>query len=373
MLSVVVPVYNEEKNVEELVKRIKAVLTNIEYEIVFVDDSVDNTPQIIENMAMKDEKIKFIHRNNKTGLSSAVIEGFEIAKGDIIAVMDGDLQHPPEILNEMIKALYKGADIVIPSRFIPGGDDGGLNLFRKLISAGARYMAKALLKKVRKFSDPTSGIFMFRREIINNKMLRAIGWKILMEILVIGEYKNPVEIPYKFCDRGFGKSKMSLKIQMDYIVHLFSLINRSKEDKRFYYFCMIGLSGVLVDMSVFILICHIFPKITVKTTSAISASVAIISNYILNSLITWGDKIEYKLKIKNELFNLKFIKYAAVCFTGVLIKFTVLLIIYNFLKFNKYLGNFIGIFCASFFNYYMSKYYVFEFNERKKIKYRRSL
>lgn len=373
MLSVVVPVYNEQKNIEELVRRIEKALINIEYEIVFIDDSIDNTPQIIKNIAIKDEKVKLKHRDNKTGLSSAVIEGFEISNGDIIAVMDGDLQHPPELLYEMSKAIYEGADIVVPSRFIPGGDDGGLNLFRKLISAGARYMAKVLLKKVRKFSDPTSGIFMFRREVIKEKKLCSIGWKILMEILVIGEYYVSVEIPYKFCNRNFGKSKMSLKVQIEYIFHLLSLINRSKEDKRFYCFCAVGLLGVLVDMSVFFLMGTIFPIVPVKTDAIISASVAIVSNYIFNNLITWRDKIGYKSEIVNELFNLKFVKYILVCFTGIFIKFVALLVFYNILKFNKYTGNYIGILCASLSNYYMSKYYVFEVNEYENVKYRGSV
>ncbi len=373
MLSVVVPVYNEQNNIEELVRRIEKALMNIEYEIIFIDDSIDNTLEIIKSIAIKDEKVKFKHRENREGLSSAVIKGFDIARGDIIAVMDGDLQHPPEILYEMIEVIYKGADIVIPSRFMPGGNDGGLNLFRRLISAGARYIAKILLKKTRKFSDPTSGIFMLKRTVIKDKKLCAIGWKILMEILVIGEYENSIEIPYKFCNRNFGKSKMSLKVQIDYIIHLLNLINRSKEDKRFYCFCIIGLLGILVDMSVFSLIGITFPIITVKIAAIISASVAIISNYSLNNIITWGDKIENGIKIQKKLFDLKFIKYVLVCFAGIFIKFISLLIFYNIFKLNKYTGNFIGIFCASFSNYYMSKFYVFEANEYKKIKYKGSV
>jgi dolichol-phosphate mannosyltransferase len=367
MLSVIIPVYNEGINIEELVKRIEKTLINIEYEIIFVDDSTDTTTEIIKCISTKDEKVKFEHRENKDGLSSAVVKGFEIAKGDIMAVMDGDLQHPPEILSDMIDTIYKGADIVVPSRFIPGGNDGGLNLFRKLVSAGARYMAKILLKKTRIFSDPTSGIFMFKNEVIEGKELCTVGWKILMEILVIGEYENSAEIPYKFCSRNFGKSKMSLKVQIDYIIHLLSLIKRSKEDKRFYSFCSIGLLGVFVDMSIFALMSFMFPTMHVKTAGIISTSVAIISNYILNNSITWGDKIENKPKMKNELFNVKFIKYVMVSFTGIFIKFIILLIFYSMLKFNKYIGNLIGILCSSFSNYYMSKYYVFEVNKHNKI------
>ncbi len=375
MLSVIIPVYNEAKNIEELVRRIKKTLINIEYEIIFMDDSIDNTTDIIKAIADKDEKVKFEHRNNKVGLSSAVVRGFDIAKGNIIAVMDGDLQHPPEILEDMVKTISEGADIVVPSRFIPGGSDGGLNIFRKLISATARYMGKFLLEKIRPFSDPTSGMFMFKKKIIQDKKLCTVGWKILMEVLVIGEYENSVEIPYKFCNRNFGDSKMSLKVQLQYIFHLLSLLKRSEEDKRFYFFCLVGLSGVFVDMGTFALMGFIMPLISVNINGIISTALAIISNYILNNSITWRDKdkTHNKLKIKNQLFNIKFVKYVLVSSVGIFIKLMALIVFYNLFKFNKYAGNFIGIICCSFFNYYMSKYYVFKINKCKKAKYKRLL
>ncbi|WPC43604.1 glycosyltransferase family 2 protein [Clostridium sp. JS66] len=367
MLSVIIPVYNEMENIKELVKRIEKTLLNEEYEIIFIDDSIDNTTEVIKSIAIEDKKVKFSHRETKNGLSSAVVEGFKISNGDIVAVMDGDLQHPPEILSDMINAIHRGADVVVPSRFIPGGDDGGLNLFRKLVSAGARYMAKILLKKIRNFSDPTSGIFMLKKQIINEKKLCTVGWKILLEILVIGEYNNPVEIPYKFCNRNSGKSKMSLKVQMDYIVHLLSLISRSREDKRFYSFCAVGLIGVFIDMSVFALIGVILPAIYVKVAAVISAVIAVVSNYILNNSITWGDKLKNQMQLTNKFFGMKFIKYVMVSLIGILMKFIILLIFYNMFGLNKYIGNFIGILCSSFSNYYMSKFYVFEINRFKNV------
>lgn len=228
MLSIIIPVYNEKKNIKELVRRIENALEYKDYEIIFVDDSNDETTSIIMNLTKQDDKVKLIHREGKKGLSSAVIEGFQEAKGDVFSVMDGDLQHPPEIVPVMLSKINEGADVVIPSRFVKGGSDGGLNLFRKLVSGTARYMGKVLFKKLRKVSDPTSGIFMIKKSVIYGKNLSDIGWKILIEILVMGEYNNLVEIPYKFNTRNSGESKMSVVVQAQYLKHLFSLLLRSK-------------------------------------------------------------------------------------------------------------------------------------------------
>lgn len=228
MLSIVIPVYNEKKNINEVAKRIEDALKDNEYEIVFVDDSIDETTNVIMSLAKQDSRVKLIHREGKKGLSSAVIEGFQLAKGDVISVMDGDLQHPPEILPDMLLKIHEGADVVIPSRFVKGGSDGGLNLFRKFVSATARYIGKVLFKKLRNISDPTSGIFMLKKSVIAGKSLSDIGWKILIEILIMGEYNKVVEIPYEFNTRNSGESKMNITVQAQYLKHLYSLLLRTK-------------------------------------------------------------------------------------------------------------------------------------------------
>lgn len=174
MLSVVVPTFNEGKNIRNLVTQIDAALKGIDYEIVFVDDSKDDTPEVILKVAEDFPAVRLEHRENGTGLATAVLRGFEIAKGDYLACMDADLQHPPIVLKYMYKALESGADFCIPSRLIPGGDDGGLNWYRKFVSGTARKIGQWMLPCLRKISDPTSGLFMFRREVIANANLQPI-------------------------------------------------------------------------------------------------------------------------------------------------------------------------------------------------------
>lgn len=225
-LSVVVPTFNESGNVENLVNQIGSALNGIDYDIVFVDDSSDNTPEILEKLSRENMHVKYEHREGESGLATAVIRGFNIADGDFLACMDADLQHPPAILRPMYAALMSGADFCIPSRLIKGGSDGGLNLYRKFVSGTARWMGKAALPCLRNVSDPTSGLFMFRKKVLDGADLQPIGWKIMVEVLAMTDYHLIVEIPYEFHDRNSGESKLSKKVTFQYIEQLKNLMHR---------------------------------------------------------------------------------------------------------------------------------------------------
>lgn len=227
-LSVVVPTFNEAGNVEELAHQVGEALEGIDYNIWFIDDSNDNTPGVLKELCDKDTHCRYHHREGaeQTGLATAVIEGFNMADGDFLACMDADLQHPPAILRPMYAAMLSGADMCIPSRLIKGGSDGGLNIIRKFVSGTARWMGKAALSSLRKISDPTSGLFMFRKEMLEGAELQPIGWKIMVEVLAMCEYRLIVEIPYEFHDRNSGESKISKKVTLQYIEQLKSLRGR---------------------------------------------------------------------------------------------------------------------------------------------------
>lgn len=226
-----VPTFNEAENVGDLVDQIDSALKGIEHEVIFVDDSRDNTPEIIKEVMKENPNVRMKHRVGETGLATAVLEGFKMAAGDYIAVMDADLQHPPEILCCMYYCLETGFDFCVPSRFIPGGSDGGLKIHRKFVSGVARYIGKILAPSLRKISDPTSGLFMFRREVIENADLQPIGWKILIEVLAMGTYQTVVEIPYKFQNRLAGDSKLSFDVTIEYLKQVIGLMKRGKRQR----------------------------------------------------------------------------------------------------------------------------------------------
>lgn len=220
MISIIIPTYNEAGNIRKIIDAIRKELSGRKFEIIVVDDdSPDQTWKIVKDMAKAKNypNLKIIRRKNERGLSSAVITGFKNSKGEVIGVIDADLSHPPELMNKMIDECDKN-DIVIASRYVKKGKEE-MNIFRKAVSKGATLMAKPLTK----VSDPMSGYFFFRRKVIKNADLRPKGYKILLEILVKGDYKKHKEIHFVFGKRYHGKSKLGAKVYIDYISHLIKL------------------------------------------------------------------------------------------------------------------------------------------------------
>ena len=212
-----------------LTNQIDYALRGLDYEVIFVDDSTDDTPDAIKRVMEENPKVRMHHRETEKGLATAVLKGFSLASGDYIAVMDADLQHPPAILRSMYAVMETGVDFCVPSRFIPGGSDGGLGPYRKLVSGVARYIGKMMLPSLRKITDPTSGLFMFRKKVIEGADLRPIGWKIMVEVLAMGTYRTVVEIPYKFQARPAGESKLSSKVTIEYLKQVFELMKRGRK------------------------------------------------------------------------------------------------------------------------------------------------
>lgn len=354
MLSVVVPTFNEKNNVAPLVQQIGATLEGVTpYEIIFVDDSVDETPQILERLCGVYEHIRYFHRTEEKGLASAVVKGFFLAKGDVLAVMDADLQHPPGLLADMFRAIQDGADMVLPSRNIKGGQDEGLNWFRKLASTTAKLAGKVLLPSLRGISDPTSGYFMLRREVIEGVELKPVGWKILMEVLVMGHHNKVVEVPYAFQKRLEGESKISMQVTLQYFAHIFSLLMRSERERRFYAFMLVGMSGVVVDMGVFALISSIV-KWPANVYATVSALAAMCSNYFLNRNLTFKSVSSRTL----GQVGCEFLKFAGVSGIGILLK-NAFVYILTLVGTSGIAANFIGILAAALGNYFLSKRWVF--------------
>jgi len=204
----------------------------INYDILFVDDSTDSTPEVLEAVSSERPNVSYIHRENEKGLATAVLLGFRKAGGDYLACMDADLQHPPEILLPMYVALEAGADMCIPSRLIPGGSDGGLNWYRKFISGTARKIGQIMLPCLRKISDPTSGLFMFRRNIIADADMRPIGWKIMIEVIATSRFSKIIEIPYTFAERLSGESKIDSQATVQYLKQCVDLNKRAVKDNN---------------------------------------------------------------------------------------------------------------------------------------------
>ncbi len=207
-LSLVIPTYNEEKNIQKLIKKIQKEFkeNKINGEIIIVDDnSPDKTGIILDSLKRKQKNLKIIHRKEKMGLSSAILEGWKAADGEILGVMDADLSHPPEKIKELFKTIENGAvDFVVGSRYVKNGKINGWSFKRKLISKSATLLARTCTK----IKDPMSGFFMIKKECIEREKINSKGFKILLEIITKANYKKIKEIPIIFTNRVEGKSKI---------------------------------------------------------------------------------------------------------------------------------------------------------------------
>lgn len=220
-VSIVIPTFNERDNLPILIQRIDRALNGTICEIIVVDDdSPDGTWKRAEELRDKYKNLRVLRRTDKRGLSSAVLDGFEIAKGNILGVIDADLSHPPEKIPELIEPIMNGeADMTIGSRYI---DEGGIEKWSGLRKMYSK-MATLLVLGLTSVKDPMSGFFFLRREVIENKELNPLGFKIGLEILVKGEHKSVVEVPIIFGDRAYGESKLGGGVVIEYLIQLFNL------------------------------------------------------------------------------------------------------------------------------------------------------
>jgi dolichol-phosphate mannosyltransferase len=174
-----------------------------------------------------------LRRIAERGLATAVVRGWQASRGDLLGVIDADLQHPPEVTARLIAAMNEGADLAVASREAEGGGTSDWSFFRLLISRGSRALGKMLLPgALGLVSDPMTGFFVVRRTAIQDVLLAPCGYKILVELLVRSRAKRIVEVGYVFRSRQRGESKASLKIFVDYVQHLFRLRATARARRR---------------------------------------------------------------------------------------------------------------------------------------------
>lgn len=226
MISVILPTYNEAANIGAIIDFLDGVLQDEEHEIIVVDDdSPDATWQVAEGLRTKYQSLRVLRRQNTRGLSSAVVDGFDMARGDVLVVMDADGQHDPDLLPQVIGAITSGADVAIGSRYIEGGSVGDWITDRRIISGIGTFFARSLSRVT--VTDPLAGFFAIKRTLYRSvrSSLRPTGFKILLEILahVPGTTKL-TEVPLQFRMRQHGHSKLSMQVHLDFILQVLRLI-----------------------------------------------------------------------------------------------------------------------------------------------------
>lgn len=288
--TVVVPTYNEGGNVAELVRRLTVALEGVDAEVLFVDDSSDDTPSIIRDVAARTPAVRLIHRQGADrvgGLAGAVTRGIEEARGDWVVVMDGDLQHPPELVPVMRAAAHRdGADMVVASRYLGEGDSSGLSSsWRRTVSGSSTLLARGLFPRRvgRHCTDPMTGFFCVARSSIELSRLRPRGFKILLEILASHDLLVR-EVPFVFGERFTGQSKASWRQGREFVHQLLSL-----RAGRVVRFAAVGLSGVLVNLG--LMAALLDGGLHYVTASLLSTEVAIVSNFLLQERFVFHDQL----------------------------------------------------------------------------------
>lgn len=265
-VSVIIPTYNEVENVERVVDRCLLALSDYETEILVVDDdSPDRTGEVARELYSDDPRVRVVRRTDDHGLAQSVSEGFRRARYGYCAVIDADLQHPPEKLPALLGALDDGAQVAIGSRYVEGGGIENWSTYRKLVSWGATRLARRALRVTRAASDPMSGFFAVRREVVDGVELNPRGYKILLEVLSKGtyDYDCVTEVPYVFRERERGESNLTPAEYKTFLEHLVMLwlhswgFDELVEPERAVCsleFAFVGAVGTVVNTVVFALV-----------------------------------------------------------------------------------------------------------------------
>jgi len=372
-VSIIIPTYNESENIIQVLKTIGDHLPkDIATEAIVVDDnSPDGTGKVVEDY-INDTQTKVgytvdvIHRKTKSGLSTAILDGIQHSSGETVVVMDSDFSHPPKIIPRLVEEVkISKYDIAIASRYTEGGEVSGWSTKRKLISKTAKGIAKAGLGVNE--SDPMSGFFAFRRKILEGIKFDAIGYKMLLEILVKTKGAKVKEIPYTFTDRTRGSSKLDSSTMFDYVRSVWKLyryghtakVSDTRTSIRFISkagrFYTVGASGLLVNYLVSLLFADAIINFWYIHATIIGIIVSMSSNFILNKIWTFEDR---NFEAKKTLAQYgKFVGFSSL---GALIQLGMVYILVDNYQFAYSLALILAVITAASSNFILNKKWTFK-------------
>ena len=366
-LSLIVPTYNESGNIEKIVRILSNLLDQAlsdHYELIVVDDdSPDHTWEIAQALMQNYPQLRVMRRQAERGLSTAVIRGWQAARGECLGVIDGDLQHPPDVLLKLLSELDQGADLAVASRHVEEGGVSDWSIVRRFLSRGAQILGLVILPRaISRVSDPMSGYFMVQRRAIAEQPLNPLGYKILIEVLGRGNIERIAEVGYVFQEREEGESKVTWKQYKEYIHHLLRLrfstgrLGRVRQKigfpiGRFIRFALVGLSGLIVDMGSLYLLYDIL-GLGLTRSAILAAELAIINNFFWNDRWTFGDVSRQQQQRRKVLKRL--VKFNVICLMGLILKILLLNALFNGLHLNVYLANFLAIAAVTIWNFWIN-------------------
>ena len=313
-LAVILPTFNEAANLPEIIARLARTLDGVDWEVLVVDDnSPDGTAAVARTLGAQDRRIRCIRRIGRRGLAGACIEGMLASPARYVAVMDADLQHDEALLMAMLEKLRDGAtDLVVASRYVgDGAAQGGFSAGRARASQWSTALARRLLKV--ELTDPMSGFFMIRRELVDAmaQRLSTQGFKILLDIAATGHGQLRVaELPFTFGARLHGESKLDARVALDFGLLLLAKLSDDAISLRFVMFCLVGLTGVAVHMAA-LYAQHALAIGEFGIQQAVATCVAIAWNFVFNNAFTYRDQ-----RLTGWQFVKGLIEFELICSVG---------------------------------------------------------
>ncbi len=358
-LTVIIPTFNEESNIRNIVMAVDAVFheNSLHGQILVVDDnSSDATISIVQELKRQKENVDILVRDHDHGLSLSVADGFSHASSDIFIVIDADFSHPPVLIPRMYDEIRKGNDIVIGSRYMEGGGIKKWPLKRRLISIGATFLGRLLFPDI---TDPVSGFFAVRKEVVGKAPLKPRGYKILLEVLGKGIWEKDKEIPFEFVDREIGSSKLKVKTIIEYAQQVLDITAHSfthhesavwREWKRVFKFGIVGISGIVVNLGILFILVEFF-AMNKDVASPIAIEFSILNNFIWNDL--WTFSSVGNQKVSSRLHRL--VTFNAVSVGGAVINYAIFLMLTSWFAVYYLAAQLIGILIAFVWNFLLNR------------------
>lgn len=357
-LTVIIPTFKEEANIRKIITEVDAVFrkNTLDGEILVVDDnSPDNTIAIVNELKKTHTNVNLLVRTSDHGLSQSVADGFLHASSDIFVVIDADLSHPPALIANMYEEIQAGSDVVIGSRYMEGGGIKKWPLKRRIISLGATFLGRLLFPDI---TDPVSGFFAIRKDVVVQARLKPRGYKILLEVLGKGTWEKDKEIPFEFSDREIGASKLKIRTIIEYAeqvtdITLYSFTHHQsaawREWMRVFKFGIVGLSGIVVNLAILTLL--LMAGISGYIALFFAIVVAILNNFLWNDLWTFRDSAR---RAVTSVWQRLWLFYT-VSAGGAVINYGVAVLLTNFIGMKIDLADLIGILIGFVWNFLVNR------------------
>ncbi|WP_288261804.1 glycosyltransferase family 2 protein [uncultured Prochlorococcus sp.] len=360
MISIVIPTFNEAENIIPLLKNLVELVNDFEYEIIVIDDdSPDGTSDEVNKYMKFNKRIKLITRIGRSGLSSAIKEGLIFAQGKYLLVLDGDGQHHPSFVLEMLEEIKQTkSDIVIGSRFLNSSKLEGLSNKRSLGSKIANKLARiSLSKNYMKLTDYLSGCFCLDKET-TKKFIRKIeinGFKFLYELLSLSRGKlSVIEVPLLFKERKFGNSKLDIAIVWDFLISIIHNLTLRLLPRRAISFGLVGISGVFVQLFMTSFLVEIF-SIDFYNALPFAVISAATSNFLINNQLTFRSD-----RLKNLALLIGLLKFLIVASLPVIANVGITTAFYKYISADTFIAQIAGIAIVYAWNYLASSSFVWK-------------